>query len=207
MTSICFMTPPPVLRPATSPAHVLTVVHIYLLYSKIRVRSQSHVNATTRTARNVTVTTTEGGMLSATLEAGLSDYAIGAKIYALRLKKKMGLVELGQHSGLSPRASGWEGHVLSLRVTGLPGDRADVQLVLRRVLARGAACLPAETLIGIDRSWQLPGTTEPAAAPLSMRLWSPQTLFARFRPRTAFCDTPSIGGSRRSLPWRTERER
>ena len=28
-------------------------------------------------------------MLSATLEAGLSDYAIGAKIRALRLKKKM----------------------------------------------------------------------------------------------------------------------
>ena len=41
-------------------------------------------------------------MLSPTLEAGLSDYAIGAKIRALRLKKKMGLVELGQHSGLSP---------------------------------------------------------------------------------------------------------
>ena len=41
-------------------------------------------------------------MLSATLEAGLEDYAIGAKIRALRLKKKMGLVELGQHSGLSP---------------------------------------------------------------------------------------------------------
>ena len=41
-------------------------------------------------------------MLSATLHAGLSAYAIGAKIRALRLKKKMGLVELGQHSGLSP---------------------------------------------------------------------------------------------------------
>jgi transcriptional regulator with XRE-family HTH domain len=41
-------------------------------------------------------------MLSATLEEGLSDYGIGAKIRALRLKKKMGLVELGQHSGLSP---------------------------------------------------------------------------------------------------------
>src|SRR4026207_464373 len=41
-------------------------------------------------------------MLSATLEEGLKDYAIGAKIRALRLKKKMGLVELGQHTGLSP---------------------------------------------------------------------------------------------------------
>ncbi len=41
-------------------------------------------------------------MLSATLQKGLSEYAIGAKIRALRLKKKMGLVELGKHSGLSP---------------------------------------------------------------------------------------------------------
>jgi transcriptional regulator with XRE-family HTH domain len=40
-------------------------------------------------------------MLSATLHEGLSEYAIGAKIRALRLKKKMGLVELGQHTGLS----------------------------------------------------------------------------------------------------------
>ena len=41
-------------------------------------------------------------MLSATLNQGLSEYAIGAKIRALRLKKKMGLVELGRHTGLSP---------------------------------------------------------------------------------------------------------
>jgi transcriptional regulator with XRE-family HTH domain len=41
-------------------------------------------------------------MLSATLQQGLGDYAIGAKIRALRLKKKMGLVELGSHTGLSP---------------------------------------------------------------------------------------------------------
>ena len=41
-------------------------------------------------------------MLSATLQTGLSQYDIGAKIRALRLKKQMGLVELGQHTGLSP---------------------------------------------------------------------------------------------------------
>ena len=41
-------------------------------------------------------------MLSATLHKGLSEYAIGARIRALRLKKKMGLVELGRHTGLSP---------------------------------------------------------------------------------------------------------
>src|SRR5829696_5412092 len=41
-------------------------------------------------------------MLSATLQKGLDQYGIGAKLRALRLKKKMGLVELGRHSGLSP---------------------------------------------------------------------------------------------------------
>ena len=40
-------------------------------------------------------------MLSDTLAKGLSDYAIGDKLRALRLKKKMGLVELGRHTGLS----------------------------------------------------------------------------------------------------------
>lgn len=41
-------------------------------------------------------------MLSKTLQDGLGDYGIGAKVRTLRLRKKMGLVELGQHTGLSP---------------------------------------------------------------------------------------------------------
>jgi transcriptional regulator with XRE-family HTH domain len=41
-------------------------------------------------------------MLSATLQKGLSEYTIGAKIRSLRLKKKLGLVEVGKHTGLSP---------------------------------------------------------------------------------------------------------
>ena len=41
-------------------------------------------------------------MLSKTLQTGLAGYAIGEKLRALRLKKKMGLVELGGHTGLSP---------------------------------------------------------------------------------------------------------
>jgi transcriptional regulator with XRE-family HTH domain len=41
-------------------------------------------------------------MLSTTLQKGLSEYGVGEKIRTLRLKKKMGLVELGKHSGLSP---------------------------------------------------------------------------------------------------------
>jgi transcriptional regulator with XRE-family HTH domain len=41
-------------------------------------------------------------MLSDTLTNGLQAYGIGEKMRVLRLKKKMGLVELGQHTGLSP---------------------------------------------------------------------------------------------------------
>jgi transcriptional regulator with XRE-family HTH domain len=41
-------------------------------------------------------------MLTTTLREGLETYAIGPKLRALRLKKKMGLVELGRHTALSP---------------------------------------------------------------------------------------------------------
>jgi transcriptional regulator with XRE-family HTH domain len=41
-------------------------------------------------------------VLSPTLTEGLERYEIGPKLRALRLKKKMGLVQLGQHTGLSP---------------------------------------------------------------------------------------------------------
>lgn len=40
-------------------------------------------------------------MLSETLVAGLEHYKIGPKIRALRLKKKLGLAQLGKHTGLS----------------------------------------------------------------------------------------------------------
>ena len=41
-------------------------------------------------------------MLSKTLQDGLNDYGIGPKIRALRLKRKIGLLDLGKHTGLSP---------------------------------------------------------------------------------------------------------
>jgi transcriptional regulator with XRE-family HTH domain len=41
-------------------------------------------------------------MLSDTLTAGLEQYQIGPKIRTLRLKKKLGLAQLGEHTGLSP---------------------------------------------------------------------------------------------------------
>jgi transcriptional regulator with XRE-family HTH domain len=41
-------------------------------------------------------------MLTKTLTDGLTRYEIGPKLRAMRLKKKMGLVELGRHTGLSP---------------------------------------------------------------------------------------------------------
>ena len=40
-------------------------------------------------------------MLSETLTKGLNSYGIGEKLRALRLKKKIGLTELGKHTGLS----------------------------------------------------------------------------------------------------------
>lgn len=40
-------------------------------------------------------------MISETVVEGLKPYAIGEKIRGLRLKKSMGLVELGKHTGLS----------------------------------------------------------------------------------------------------------
>lgn len=41
-------------------------------------------------------------MLTSTLADGLKSYSIGDKLRALRLRKKMGLVELGRHTKLSP---------------------------------------------------------------------------------------------------------
>lgn len=41
-------------------------------------------------------------MLSATLTEGLKTYGVGEKVRALRLRKKMGLVELGRHTAMSP---------------------------------------------------------------------------------------------------------
>jgi transcriptional regulator with XRE-family HTH domain len=41
-------------------------------------------------------------MLSQTLNAALEGYAIGPKIRRLRQRKKLGLVQLGEHTGLSP---------------------------------------------------------------------------------------------------------
>lgn len=41
-------------------------------------------------------------MLSATVQEGLGRYEIGAKVRSLRAKKQMGLVQLAQHTGLSP---------------------------------------------------------------------------------------------------------
>jgi quercetin dioxygenase-like cupin family protein/DNA-binding XRE family transcriptional regulator len=44
----------------------------------------------------------EFAMASETITNGLKQYAIGGKLRRLRLRKSMGLVELGKHTGLSP---------------------------------------------------------------------------------------------------------
>ena len=63
---------------------------------------KSRVSVTTKTRGNVTDAQIEEPVLSKTLQNGLNDYAIGPRIRALRLKKKIGLVDLGKHTGLSP---------------------------------------------------------------------------------------------------------
>jgi transcriptional regulator with XRE-family HTH domain len=45
---------------------------------------------------------TNFAMASDTITTGLKNYAIGSKLRRLRLRKSMGLVELGRHTGLSP---------------------------------------------------------------------------------------------------------
>lgn len=40
--------------------------------------------------------------MNPTIQAGLEPYAIGEKLRRLRLKKSMGLTQLGKHTGLSP---------------------------------------------------------------------------------------------------------
>src|SRR5579884_4008050 len=40
--------------------------------------------------------------MNKTLTEGLKPYALGEKLRGLRLKKSMGLVQLGKHTGLSP---------------------------------------------------------------------------------------------------------
>ena len=40
-------------------------------------------------------------MITNTVEEGLRRYEIGRKVHALRMRKKMGLVELGKHTGFS----------------------------------------------------------------------------------------------------------
>jgi len=41
-------------------------------------------------------------MLSETLSSALEGYEIGSKVRALRMRRKLGLVQLGHHTGLSP---------------------------------------------------------------------------------------------------------
>ena len=41
-------------------------------------------------------------MLSAALKSNLASYGVGDKLRALRLKRKLGLVQLSTHTGLSP---------------------------------------------------------------------------------------------------------
>lgn len=55
-----------------------------------------------KTARNRRGEENDFAMTSETITTGLKNYAIGAKLRQLRLRKSMGLLELSKHTGLSP---------------------------------------------------------------------------------------------------------
>ena len=102
-TSICFMTSS---CAGPFPTLSLNIMQINLHEIKIRPFAESRVSVTTKPPRNLNCQEKrEGAMLSTTLQDGLNDYEIGAKIRALRLKKKMGLVELGSTRDCRPRCS------------------------------------------------------------------------------------------------------
>lgn len=64
--------------------------------------SADRVKAVKKTGRSLTEAKTAATRLSPTLDRGLRRYQIAERLRTLRLKKKMGLVELGRHTGLSP---------------------------------------------------------------------------------------------------------
>jgi transcriptional regulator with XRE-family HTH domain len=63
---------------------------------------ESRVKRVKKTEQGLTDGKKPVSRMSATLVEGLRSYSIGERLRGLRLKKKMGLVELGQHTGLSP---------------------------------------------------------------------------------------------------------
>ncbi len=124
-------------------------------------------------------------MLSKDLHDGLSGYAIGTKLRTLRLRKKLGLVELGKHTGLSPA-------LISKIETGklfptLPtllriamtfsvglehffgaGDKAPVRAVVRRGARRRFPADPNSTDVGYHfESLDFPANDRPMSAYLA----------------------------------------
>src|SRR5688572_29102909 len=82
--------------------HALNVVQLNFHEHKIVNWTADRVSQATKAGSDVSDSQKEPEMLSATLQSGLNEYGIGERIRTLRLKKKMGLVELGRHTGLSP---------------------------------------------------------------------------------------------------------
>src|ERR1700732_4998248 len=66
-------------------------------------RNDGDVKETKPETANSVITMSSGEVDSAAAEAFISEKRIGERIKRLRLKKSMGLVELGKHNGLSAR--------------------------------------------------------------------------------------------------------
>jgi transcriptional regulator with XRE-family HTH domain len=78
-------------------------------------------------------------MLSETLTTALEGYAVGPKVRRLRLRKKLGLVQLGEHTGLSPAL------LSKIERDGPPPP------TLRRAASQAAATTPPSTKPSIQK--------------------------------------------------------
>jgi transcriptional regulator with XRE-family HTH domain len=73
-------------------------------------------------------------VVNKTIVEGLRPYALGEKLRTLRLRKSMGLVELGKHSGLSAAMLSKleRGNLFPRTPSGLSRSRASLLLVTQR---------------------------------------------------------------------------
>ena len=137
-------------------------------------------------------------MLSTTLQDGLSEYGIGEKIRTLRLKKKMGLVELGTHTGLSPA-------LLSKIERGLHvPDAADAAARRARVQRRPGFLLRRQPGQAARRRRPQEGSGGAAGAARE-RATSPTGSSRSTSPRPSGASTPTSRSSSRSPTMRCAR--
>ena len=142
-------------------------------------------------------------MVSDTLSSGLQQYRIGPKLRALRLRKKLGLVELGRHTGLSPA-------MLSKIERGLVFPTLPTLLRIALVFGVGLehfftepAGRPRVAVVRKRDRLLLPRSTGRGPAGLSLR--EPRLPRHRAQDRSLLCGVPARRACVRAAPARRRR--